>query len=120
LWLCGIGPAYPTWKPEFGVSPPDWIKWFNSAETTPAARERIHFQKCCDHADRLKTKFKATRSGEDWYYEQDGAWKLIPRDVIHHEPDPTMPAQLKNEGVLFIFPPVSGEPTCFWPPESGI
>jgi len=121
LWVIALTTfGFATWKPEYGASPQAWIDWFNNAATTPAARDRLGFWKCCDHSDRYKTRFKAEGNGEAWYFEQDGQWKRIPDDVIHHEPDPSMPAQLKTEGVLFIFPPVSGQPTCFWPPEGGI
>jgi hypothetical protein len=118
--LLAAGFSHATWKPEFGVSPQSWIDWFASAQTTDAAYARLGWRNCCDHSDRFKTRFRSERDGEAWFYEQDGAWKRIPDDVIHREPDPSMPAQLKNEGVLFIYPPVSGQPTCFWPPEGGV
>ena len=112
--------ASATWSPDYANAPPEYIAWFNNAQTTSEARARLGWQKCCDHSDRFKTKFLAGKTSDEWYFEQDGEWKRIPPDVIHQESDPTMPQQLKTEGVLFIFPPVSGQPTCFWPPEGGI
>jgi hypothetical protein len=113
------GSASATWKPEYGASPPDEIAWFNNARTTPEAHARLGYAMCCDHSDRFKTKFMPGSKADEWFYQQDGQWKLIPADVIHTEADPKMPEQLRAEGVLFIFPAESGEPTCFWPPESG-
>ena len=37
----------------------------------------------------------------------------MPEDIIHYEPDPAMPQEIRREGVLFIF---NGTETCFWPP----
>ena len=119
LVLAGLSRAFATWSPDYADAPKEWIDWFNSAMTTPEARKRLGYGKCCDHSDRFKTKFMPGANSDEWFYWQDGRWKLIPSDVIHTEEDPTMPAQLRQEGVLFIYPPVSGQPTCFWPPETG-
>jgi hypothetical protein len=111
--------AHATWKPEYGQSPPEEMLWFDSAMTTPAAAKRLGYMKCCDNSDRFKIKFLSGAKADEWYFERNGKWERIPDDVIHTEDDPTMPKQLKTEGVLFIYPPDTGQPTCFWPPESG-
>lgn len=119
VWFFLALPSHATWKPEYGQSPSDWIKWFDNAATTPAAQARLHFTKCCDNSDRFKTLFKPGATKDEWYFQRNGQWERIPDDVIHTEDDPTMPEQLKEEGVLFIYPHGNGQPTCFWPPETG-
>lgn len=108
-----------TWKPEYGNSPAEWIEWFTNAKLTPEAQARLHWINCCDNSDRFKTTFKPGAAKDEWYFERDGKWERIPDDVIHTEDDPTMPAQLREEGVLFIYPAEVGQPTCFWPPQTG-
>jgi hypothetical protein len=105
--------ANATWKPDYANSPPGWLAWFTQAQLTDQARKRFPFKNCCEKADRFKTSFRI-ESGR-WRYLIDGRWKDIPEDIIHHENDPTMPEQLKQEGVLFIY---NGAETCFWPPET--
>lgn len=88
---------------------------------------------CCDHADRLRTKFVGTGNGDVWYYYPDPTCThkgcrlvRIPDDVIHPEEikaldpkDDQLPEfdQMREEGVLMIF---AGQITCFWPPQTGI
>lgn len=106
-------------------APPDWQKWFSEAKTTEQSRARLAAQgfvwhSCCNHADRVKTRFRVNReSGADewWYLDpKTEAWVRLENDIIHHEDDPTMPPQLKVEGVLFVY---NGVPTCFWAPQEG-
>lgn len=107
-----------TWKPEFGQSPEDYIRWFEYAQTTDAAYARFGWRSCCSHADRFVTQFRPSADGEKWYYQKpDKSWAEIPDDIIHWEDDPTMPEQLKREGVLFIYQS-TGALTCFWPPQT--
>lgn len=107
-----------TWKPEFSESPKEWIDWFNNAKTTPEARDRFGWTSCCSHSDRFVTSFRPSKLGDKWYYQrEDKSWSLIPDDIIHWEDDPTMPEQLKREGVLFIYQ-MDGRLTCFWPPQT--
>jgi hypothetical protein len=112
LFLALIKGAGATWKPEYGESPQAWIDWFSNAKTTPAVHARTGWISCCSHSDRFKTSFK---HDDHWYYQLDGKWVFIPDDTVEPE-DPTMPAQLKEEGVLFIY---AGQVTCFWPPQTG-
>ena len=81
----------------------------------------IPWTSCCDHTDRVQTQFRVDKStGKDqwwWLDPKDSTWKLIPEDIIHEEYDPSMPEQLRREGVLFVY---QGKPTCFWYPEGGI
>ena len=101
-----------TWRPEFGTSPQAWIDWFTSAKLTPAAAARLGWNGCCSHSDRFVTSFK---HDDHWYYKVGESWVQIPDDTVE-DPDPTEPAQLKEEGVLFIY---AGKPTCFFQPETG-
>jgi hypothetical protein len=129
--LCAIVPAaaLATWKPEFGKSSDAVIAWFKAARPTPAAQARLGFQSCCEHSDRFVTKFKVSKfdGSDQWFFQAGDKWLPIPSDVVHaegiippagHEADPDF-LQLQAEGVLFIYPAVSGQPTCFWPPQSG-
>lgn len=103
------------WKEEYANLPQSTRNWFKNAELTPAARRRLNnWTKCCDHADWFRTKFKPGERTDEWFYEYEpGKWKKIPQDVIHYERDPSMPDDIRREGVLFIY---NGYETCFWPP----
>jgi len=88
--------------------------WFARAMLTPAAKLRLGWNGCCSNADRVVAVFES--ANDEWYYIKDGRRVLIPADTIHHEDDPTMPEQLKAEGVLFV---VGNVVACFWPPQTG-
>lgn len=106
-----------TWIPD-GSEDPLWKAWFENAQTTDAAAKRFGWRSCCSHSDRFVTQFKPSKDGEHWYYQRtDKSWIEIPDDIIHWEDDPTMPEQLKREGVLFIYQ-TTGQLTCFWPPQT--
>jgi hypothetical protein len=116
------------WKPEYAQNSPQMRQFFRSLHLTDAARSRLSFLSCCEHADRVKPRkyFVDKKTGSDeWkYLDEDNAWKLIPGDTIHEEwppfPDGMTVAeivQLKTEGVLFVY---GGQVTCFWKPEGGI
>jgi len=107
----------------YAQSPPEWQKWFGEARTTEESRPRLSAQgfiwhSCCNKADRVKTQFRVNNvnGADEWWFWFQDKWNKVPDDVIHWEADPTMPAQLKVEGVLFIY---NGLVTCFWPPEEG-
>ncbi len=135
--------AHATYKPEFAANSPALRTWFQIAHTTDAARLRFGWVSCCEHADRVHTKFRPTRKTDEWSYQctaeteeacapnglKIGDWKPIPPDIVHDEPiavpeafdenDPQVKEefrQLRAEGVLFIS---HGRESCFWPPESG-
>jgi hypothetical protein len=127
-----------TWKPEYAKNPPAVTQWFKEArvaggcDSSPKAKawHRLGICGCCEHADRLKTKFVADASG-DWSYYPDPDCttkgcdlKPIPNDIVHEDRiralnpyDDRLPEfdQMRREGVLFIY---QGLPACFWPPES--
>lgn len=104
------------WKDEYAQLPEATRAWFRNAELTQAARKRLSgWKKCCDHADWFRTQFKPGAAADEWLYEYaPGQWKVIPPDIIHYEHDPSMPAEIRREGVLFIY---QGTETCFWPPS---
>jgi hypothetical protein len=118
-----------TYKPEYDKNPAAIREWFKNAETTPLARLRLGFKSCCEHADRLMTKFVALPDNE-WAFYPDPACTVrgckllpIPQDIIHNEgihaidpKDENLPEfeAMRREGVFFIY---AGRPTCFWPPE---
>ena len=99
-------------------------RWMKLAKTTPEARSQLKYEFCCDHGDRVKTKFTVDRSSgvDQWKYLEPatGLWRDIPDYIVHHGNDdpsvPRMPEALLREGVLFIY---QGKELCFWPPEEG-
>jgi len=102
---------------DFGqyVNAPQEIReWYRNAELTPAAQRRLQWQKCCDHADVVKTQFRVNKSTSDdeWYWLHDGRWKRIPPDIIHW--GVSAPG---GEPVLFVY---NGVETCFFPGGGGI
>ena len=105
-----------TYKPDYEHEDQATREWFRNARLTPAAKRRLSWSGCCDNADRFVTTFENTTGTDEWFYYKDGHKVDIPWDTIHFEDDPTMPQQLKVEGVLFI---VNGVVACFWPPQTG-
>ena len=106
--------AHATWKPEYAQASPEVQAWYRNAELTPAARERLHYQKCCDHADVVRTQFHVNKTdgGDEWFYQSEGQWKRIPPDVIHvGESAPG------GQPTLFVY---AGTETCFFPGDGGI
>ena len=106
----------------YATSP--YHEWMSRQLVNPEAQSgppHVPFNSCCDHTDRVKTQFRVNRdtNGDEWWWldPSDATWKLIPRSIIHEEADPTMPLQLRTEGVLFVY---FGIPTCFFPPDGGI
>lgn len=135
LFLISVKPAHATYKPEYAKNPPAVQEWFGAQKIMPAAGIRLGLGQnasCCDHADRLFTKFVGTGTSE-WLYYPDpdcttNGCKLlpIPNDTVHSEEiralnpkDDGLPQfdQMRSEGVLMIW---AGSVTCFWPPEPGI
>lgn len=105
---------------------PEWDKWFSNAPVTDEAYPRLaaagHVWKtCCGKGDRVKAQFRVSANKpytDEWHYRDPttNQWVKIPNDIIHYKDDPTMPTQLKVEGVLFVY---NGLPTCFWAPQEG-
>lgn len=120
------GPARAHDTLHYVQAPADWQKWFGEAKTTEQSRPRLATQgfvwhSCCNHADQVKTQFRVSPNpphGDEWHYldPKTQQWVRIPNDIIHEEDDPTMPRQLKIEGVLFVY---NRLPTCFWAPQEG-
>lgn len=125
-----------TWKPEYSKVPQPVIDWFKAQLVKGGAKghayQRLGIVECCEHAERLRTKFVAI-PGQEWMYYPDpncitkGCMLLpIPDDVTHEEEihalkpeDDNLPEfiEMRKEGVIMIY---NGQPSCFWPPtESG-
>lgn len=86
--------------------------WYLNAELTEAAQKRLGFKSCCAHSDVVKTRFRPTKDGSDgWEYLDGARWVRVPDDIIHSSPAPG------GEPVMFA---ISGQPTCFFPPQGGI
>lgn len=89
--------------------------WYEAQEINPEARTRLSmsWKSCCAHSDVVKTRFRVSReSAEDeWWYLDGNQWRKVPSDIIHWN-DPTPDGQ----PVLFVY---SGQPTCFYPGDSG-
>jgi hypothetical protein len=87
-----------TWKPEYAKSPSAVTAWFKEARVggcdnsqKAKAWNRLGVCGCCEHADRLKTKFVANAEG-DWSYYPDPkcttkecSLKAIPNDIVHQD-----------------------------------
>lgn len=88
--------------------------WYRNAKLTPAARKRLQFENCCDHADVVKTEFRVnkTDANDEWWWVDQGAWRRIPDDIIHH--GESAPG---GKPTLFVY---SGKETCFYPGTGGI
>lgn len=121
-------PAHATWKPEYGQAPIEVQDWFKAQLVpTESAQARLGFSLCCDHSDRVKTKFLSNGSKDEWWYQDPDTGKMvrIPDDVIHYEDIPAGSSpeaqetfrQMRAEGILMVY---NGKITCFWPPETGI
>ena len=127
--------AHATWKPEYAKNPQSVQMWFQLQKMNPAVSIRLGYGSdafCCDHADRLMTKFVGGPVNEWSYYSdpncthKDCPLKQIPNDAIHTEEihalnplDDNLPefAAMRREGVLMIY---EGRVTCFWPPQPSI
>lgn len=108
-------PAHATWKPQYASQPQEVQDWYRNAELTEAAQKRLGWQKCCDHADVVRTKFHVNKTDgrDEWFYEDSpGHFKRIPDDVIHW--GVSAPG---GKPTLFVF---SGHETCFFPGDGGI
>jgi hypothetical protein len=100
-----------TWAAE-----PD--SWFERQTLNPATMQRLSvgWSSCCLGSEVVKTQFRVDKTtyGDEWYYIKDGAWKRVPEDTIHwgkHAPG--------GQATLFIYF-MTGEETCFYPPQEGI
>jgi len=117
-----VSPAHATGADDrWSNQSPETRLWFDRAELTPAAADRLGFLGCCKTSDVVHTQFRVDqKNGEDQWWWLDGAeWKRIPPDIIHwgeSAPDKQPTLFLLSED--FNGSP-AGTPTCFWPGESG-
>jgi hypothetical protein len=101
------------------LSWPAWSDgWFDQQSLNPATQQRLKvgWNSCCLGSEVVKTQFRVSRTdyGDEWYYMKNGAWKRVPDDTIHwgqHAPG--------GQATLFIYF-MTGDETCFYPPEEGI
>jgi hypothetical protein len=109
-----IGTADARWKPEYASAPQAVQDWYKNAELTAQARRRFAFEKCCEHADVVKTKFRVNRvdAKDEWFWLDGENWRRVPDDIIHW--GETAPSK---QPTLFVY---RGQETCFWPGEPGI
>jgi hypothetical protein len=99
---------------------PAWSdSWFERQTLTSATMKRLNvgWNSCCLGSEVVKTKFRVdkTSNGDEWYYlKEDNTWKRVPDDTIHwgqHGPG--------GQATLFVYF-MTGEETCFYPPQEGI
>ncbi len=109
-----IGTADARWKPEYANAPQAVQDWYRNAELTSRARRRFAFEKCCENADVVKTKFRVNRvdAKDEWFWLDGTNWRRVPDDIIHW--GETAPSK---QPTLFVY---RGQETCFWPGEPGI
>ena len=88
--------------------------WYEQATLTPAARKRFGFDSCCAHSDVVRTQFRVSRQDgtDQWWWLHNGAWKQVPADIIHW-------GEAAPDGRPTLFAIGSGEPSCFYPGDSG-
>lgn len=100
----------------------EYQAWFKRQKLNPSVKARfgVGWDDCCGNADRIKVKPVHLPRSDEWWFEdpQDGQWKIIPLDTIHEEYDPTMPKQLRVEGVLMVYRG-NHQVACVWLPEGG-
>jgi hypothetical protein len=106
--LMGLALSWPAWSDS----------WFEQQSLNPATQKRLNvgWNSCCLGSEVVKTQFRVNKTdyGDEWYYMKDGAWKRVPDDTIHwgqHAPG--------GQATLFIYF-MTGDETCFYPPEEGI
>jgi len=89
--------------------------WYENAELTVPAQKRFGFKSCCAHSDVVRTQFRVSHDdgADQWWWLDRGAWKQVPADIIHWGE-----AAPDNQPTLFLLGG-EGEPTCFYPGESG-
>lgn len=95
-------------------------EWYSSQSINEPARKRmgVGYRSCCDAGDHFPTKFRIVDDGskygtETYEYFKDGAWRLIPPDIIQHKKTPD------GQPVLFISK-FTGAELCFIIDETGI
>ena len=103
------------WKAEYAELPKEVQDWYLAQKLTPEAQRRFNFVSCCGKSDTVKTQFRVTKSNgydEWWWLNKANKWERVPDDVIHWgEATPT--------GEAILFTTYDGNPTCFYPPQSG-
>jgi hypothetical protein len=92
--------------------------WFERQTLNPATMKRlaVGWDSCCLGSEVVKTQFRVDKTsyGDEWFYMRDGTWKRVPDDTIHwgqHAPG--------GQATLFVYF-MTGEETCFYPPQEGI
>lgn len=95
-------------------------EWYKQQELTPQTQRRlgVGYKSCCDAGDHFRTRFRFVEDGsrygtETYEYLKDGAWKLIPADIVQHKPTPD------GRPVLFINKN-DGRELCFIIDKEGI
>jgi hypothetical protein len=92
--------------------------WFERQTLNAATMQRlaVGWNSCCLGSEVVKTQFRVDKTtyGDEWYYIKDGSWKRVPDDTIHwgkHAPG--------GQATLFVYF-MTGDETCFYPPQEGI
>ncbi len=102
-----VKPAGAKDKSQWANSPDHVREWYRTRRLTPEANKRFGFWSCCDHSDVVKTRFRVSAAGDEWWWLEGETWQRVPADIIHWgERTPT------GEPILFA---VGGKPTCFFP-----
>lgn len=86
--------------------------WYENAELTPDARKHFQFEKCCNQAEVVRTKFQ--QRDDKWFYLDTSAsmWREVPAYVIWYDKHPP-----DNQPTMFVY---SGSITCFFVPDPEI
>jgi hypothetical protein len=107
--LTGLASTAPAWSD---------TSWFEHQTLNPSTMKRLNvgWNSCCLGSEVVKTQFRVNKTtyGDEWYYVKDGTWRRVPDDTIHwnqHAPN--------GQATLFIYF-MTGDETCFYPPQEGI
>lgn len=86
--------------------------WYENAELTPDARKHFQFEKCCNQAEVVRTKFQ--QRDDQWFYLDisSSTWREVPRYVIWYDKHPP-----ENQPTMFVY---GGAITCFFVPDPEI
>ena len=101
------------------LTAPAWSdSWFEKQILNPSTMKRLNvgWNSCCLGSEVVKTQFRVNKTnyGDEWYYMKDGDWRRVPDDTIHwgqHAPN--------GQATLFVYF-MTGDETCFYPPQEGI
>src|SRR4051812_49209787 len=64
--------------------------WYDAAEPTAAAKKHFGINKCCNHAEVVRTQFRKKLNTDEWFYldEKMHTWRKVPDFIIWENKQP--------------------------------